>query len=222
MSIFPRRRAAASPRTPDGRPAPRSRGRDGQTLVEFALVIPIFITVMLAVVEFAFLFNSVLLADYISRDASLTAAEVGNNDAADCFILDQIEQAITAPATPNNILQVVVYWDNASGKPANTYVRTGVRVAGGSDSTTCDLPGNDPTMVEPYRLTGGLNYAPISRCNIIAGCPIPNSTAKRPLDIIGVRVVYHYDAKTPLRNLVPFAQSYDLMRSNSARMEPVL
>jgi hypothetical protein len=181
--------------------------------------------VMLAVVEFAFLFNAVLLVDYVSRDAALTAAEVGNNDAADCFILEQIEQAITAPGSADDILQVVVYWDNASGKPANTYVRTGIRVEGGADSLTCDLPGNDPTMVEPYRRTTH-NYpasGPTGRCNVIAGCDIPNNpNAKRPLDIIGVRVTYNYEAKTPLRNLVTFAQNYDLVRSNSARMEPVL
>jgi Flp pilus assembly protein TadG len=206
--VQPARRRSAMDRVlrqPSGRG--RTARQQGQTLVEFALIFPLFMTLMLAVIEFAFLFNSVLSTDYLSRDAALTAAEAGDSIAADCLILRQIESAVTAPVSGSAITSVRISWENGTGKPTNTYVR--------SSSTTCPVPGSTSITV-PYSLSGSLNYPATSRCNVVKGC------SGRPLDIIGVSLTLHYTAKTPLKNLVPFANGYDLVRTNSARMEPVL
>ena len=53
-------------------------GDTGQSLVEFALVIPIFLVLLMAVIEFAFLMNGQLSINYATRDAALIAAEAGN------------------------------------------------------------------------------------------------------------------------------------------------
>ena len=81
-----------------GRTTNRRRQR-GQTLVEFALVVPLFMGILIAIVEFAFTFNAVLAAQYSSRDAALVAAEAGNADGADCAILSTVEADMGAPPT---------------------------------------------------------------------------------------------------------------------------
>ena len=58
----------------------RKRRQDsstGQTLVEFALVFPMFFILFLGVIEFAFSFNAILAVNFASRNAALAAAEAG-------------------------------------------------------------------------------------------------------------------------------------------------
>jgi len=47
------------------------RRQRGQTLVEFALVVPLFMGILIAIVEFAFTFNAVLAAQYTSAASRL-------------------------------------------------------------------------------------------------------------------------------------------------------
>ena len=49
-------------------------GPCGQSLVEFALVFPMFFILFLGVVEFAFAFNAILAVNFASRDAALCAS----------------------------------------------------------------------------------------------------------------------------------------------------
>ncbi len=70
----------------------------GQTLVEFALVFPLFFTLFMGVVEFSFTFNAILSVHFASRNAALAAAEAGNAAGADCVVLSGIERDISAPA----------------------------------------------------------------------------------------------------------------------------
>ena len=58
---------------------PAGRGSRGQSLVEFALVFPIFLLLLFGIIEFAFVFNAQLSLNYATRDAALIAAEAGNN-----------------------------------------------------------------------------------------------------------------------------------------------
>ena len=66
----------------------------GQTLVEFALVIPVFLLFLIGLFEFSFAFNAQLTTNYASRAGGLVAAEAGNEGAADCLILDAIEALV--------------------------------------------------------------------------------------------------------------------------------
>ena len=69
----------------------------GQSVVEFALVIPIFLTIMVAIVEFALVFNAQLALNFATREAALAAAEAGNDADADCSILRAVEASIDRP-----------------------------------------------------------------------------------------------------------------------------
>jgi Flp pilus assembly protein TadG len=76
---------------------------EGQALVEFALVFPIFLVLLLATIEFAFALNAVLSANYSTRDASLIGAEAGTEPRADCKIIRHVLSGMTAPTEPARI-----------------------------------------------------------------------------------------------------------------------
>ena len=194
--------------------------RAGQTLVEFALVLPLFMVLLMGVIEFAFMFNAMLAINFTSRDASLIAAEAGSLSTADCAILAKIEENIGAPLDEQNIQSVTIFKADRAGKPitgaAVAYTRPG--------PMTCT--GFLPSPM-PYSVTGTNGYpmgeAPAGgRCDVLAGC---SSTS--PIDSIGVKIVYRYYFHTPLRNLVSFlpgasAGYIDFTWSNVMRMEPIL
>ncbi len=209
--------------------------RRGQSLVEFALVIPIFLVVLMGVIEFAFLLNGLLAINFATRDATLIAAEAGNagldknsHDLADCVILQKVEQDVSAPANAANITEVQIYWTNTYGQAldtsgnvttlgsasqaVDTYARTG--------STTCTYPDNT-TVTVPYSETSTA-YPSSQRCNVVGGCPL--MTGSHPgLDTIAVQVTYHDTWKTPLHDFVGLLGSgWTVTQSNEMRMEPVL
>src|SRR5450755_3675694 len=107
----------------------RKPNSKGQALVEFAFVFPMFMILLVAVIEYGFLMNANLASSYATRDASLVAAEAGNNTGADCAILKKIEDDINGPSDPRNITTVQIYWANAvtgaiNGTNIDTYTRS--------------------------------------------------------------------------------------------------
>ena len=109
------------------RPAERIGGA-GQSLVEFALVVPIFVLLMMGVLEFGFLYNNILTVQYAARQGVSAAAQAGGVDGADCSILKAVERALTAPIDKTRVSSVLVYKSDANGDPvpgiANQYVRS--------------------------------------------------------------------------------------------------
>ncbi len=204
------------------RPRLRSGRREtGQTLVEFALVFPLFLVLLMGVIEFAFLFNATLTVNFASRNASLIAAEAGSNGQADCAILAQVERDIGAPLDKAQIQSVTIYKADRAGNlvasAQNAYARTGTPI------TCTGFTPNPMPYGSPSPSSYAMGEAPAGgRCDILAGC---SSTI--PIDTIGVKIVYRYYFRTPLRNLVSFlpgasAGYLDFTWSNVMRMEPIL
>jgi Flp pilus assembly protein TadG len=183
------------------------RPRRGQSLVEFALVIPLFLTMLIALVEFAFIFNAILATNFASRDAALLAAEAGSDLGGDCAVLKAVEADIGAPATQSQIQSVEIFEATAAGAQsgaATVYARTG--------TYSCTLP--DGTAITlPYTRTAN-GYPMANRCNVLLGC------AGSPLDHVGVRVAYRHTWRTPFGST--FGPYLDVVKANSMRMEPVL
>jgi Flp pilus assembly protein TadG len=189
------------------------RRQQGQSLVEFAMIIPLFLVLVLSVFEFAFMFNALLSIGHATRDAALIAAEAGNAGSADCVTLRAIEDDVTAPTSKNRITQVLIYRSDANGtvKNSNTYTRGG--------STSCTM-ADGSTLTVPYTATA-VGYPATSRCNIVAGCPIGAPT--QTLDTIGVRITYSHNWVTPLANFIGGGGgTTTIVQSNTMRMEPVL
>ena len=217
-----RRRQAA------GRRWARGRTR-GQSLVEFSLIIPIFLVLLLGLIEFGFMFNAVLTANYATRDASLIGSEAGSSEGADCVIISKVLEDFRPPVDASSLTQIVIYRAKTAGDPYNgTYANSG-NVWVRSGTTDCSAYGKSASL--PYTLSAA-NYPEGTpdtatgdggRCNFLNGCP--NNTL-RTRDAIGVQVTYSYTWHTPLGNF-PFGfggntGGFTIVRSNEMRMEPVL
>src|SRR5438093_12007924 len=135
----------------------------GQALVEFALVLPVFLLLIFGIVEFGFLYNAAVSVNFASRVAALLAAEGGRTEGTDCMVLRAIEADMATPATPTRISQVEIYWSDANGDQiasnVNVYTRTG--------SLTCAYASGSITV--PYTLANE-RYPEPERCDVIAGC----------------------------------------------------
>ncbi len=57
------------------------RSEKGQSMVEFALVLPILVMLLFGIIDFGRIFHTYLAIDHASREAARTAS-IGENDAA--------------------------------------------------------------------------------------------------------------------------------------------
>ncbi|TMC69441.1 MAG: hypothetical protein E6J15_12800, partial [Chloroflexi bacterium] len=76
----------------------RRREERGQALVEFALLLPVVLLLIVGAVEFSFVWNSRNTVLFASRDGSMLAAEGGSLPGTDCLVLNRIERDIVSPA----------------------------------------------------------------------------------------------------------------------------
>jgi Flp pilus assembly protein TadG len=204
-----------------GHPERRRRRGRGQALVEFALVIPIFLTIVVAICEFSFLFTSYLSITYASRDAVQLAAELGNTPGVDCAVIQRITADVNTPANRQLIKTVEIYLvDTATGNsaPVGGAVAT-YTYDGGSHE--CTLPDGNTKILVPFSPTPPTTsgYPEASRCNVNAGTGcVP---AKLTVDTIAVRITYQY------KWITPFAAAAGgngplLVVTSVMRLEPVL
>lgn len=197
------------------RPSSR-RGRRGQSLVEFALILPLFVIMLLSIIEFTFVFNALLAVNFASRDAALSAAEAGTMSGSDCVILKSVDAAIGPPTDDARIVSVTVYKTTPNGAQqggATVYTR-----ANSVNNTSICAP-IDNTVLHYTRTSNG--YPEATRCNILAGCD-PN-VVNDTVDNIAVRVTYTHQYVTPFRNFIGGSGgSLTFDRESVMRMEPVL
>src|SRR5437870_12426227 len=101
----------------------------GQALVEFALLLPLVLLLIVGVVEFSFVWNSRNTVLFASRDASMLAAEGGAIQGTDCLVLDRIERDVVSPSRAIRLQEVAIYWADRNGgqigPSAYGYDRTG-------------------------------------------------------------------------------------------------
>jgi Flp pilus assembly protein TadG len=208
----------------------RGRRQAGQALVQFVLTFPLFLILLMALIEFAFAFNALLSLNYATRNGALIAAEAGSSPGGDCVILENVDASISDPATEKNISQVLIFWTDTNGKPldttgtvwyagdsnpmaANTYARA-------SSPQTCP-DGNDYPDISYTQVS--VNYPADQRCNDVLGslalCPTGHAT----LDDIGVQITYSQSWKTPMHTFIGLmGNGWTLVQANEMRMEPVL
>jgi hypothetical protein len=223
--------ASIERRTPDSDRSQRS-DRDplghreaGQTLVEFALVLPFMIVLLMALLEVGLALNASLAINRASQNGAHLAATAGNQSGADCLILDSIERDVGVPNNPGNVSQVIIERAALAGNlsyASQVWARSG--------STDCLLPDGTPTRI-PYQLIT-VGYPESQRCSVLGGCPTltpPRST----VDNIGVIVKYRHDWVTPLNGALDTlvgsdgsglggSGGWNFERRNIFRVEPSL
>ena len=173
-------------------------GQDGQSLVEFALVMPIFVLLIMGLIEYGFLYNNILTVQYASRQGVSIAAEAGALDGADCSVLKAVEAALQTPINRTAVEAVEVFESDTNGAAipgrVNRYMRSG----------TLDCPGG----TQPYTLVGTEGYPQTLRGDSLSG----------GLDLIGVHIDYTYYGITP----IGAGRSWTVSDGSTLRMEPKL
>lgn len=188
----------------------------GQAAVEFILVLPLFLFLLIAIIEFAFVFSTLNALSFAVRDIAQVGVEGGNRTGTDCSMLNDLEGALGASSSPSGISKVEIFWSDQNGNilnsAINVYLRTG--------STTCTkLDG--VTLTLPYTLQSGASYLETARCSVLAGCT-GVSPSHPSVDTLGVRITYSYSWKTPLSAMLQMAPTLTFHADQQMRVEPVL
>lgn len=186
-------------------------GERGQAIVEFALILPLLVLLVVGIVEFSLLLNARNTASFASRDGSMLAAEGGSRAGTDCVVLKMIERDIVPPASVLRLTQVKVYWSDQNGDEIgsshNLYTRSG--------SMTCDY-GDGTSITVPYTLTFA-GYIEDVRCDVLAGCGGTHTS----LDTVGVEITYVHPWLTSFARITG-GTSLTFIVTNTTRVEPQL
>lgn len=186
------------------------RSEKGQAIIEFAMLLPLLLLLIVGLVEFSFVWNSRNTILFASRDGSMLAAEGGSIDGTDCVVLRRIESDVVSPSRAIRVQDITIYWSDRNGdmigSNQNIYTRSG--------TTTCAYPDGSSITV-PYTLTTA-GYLESTRCNVLAGCGASHPT----VDTIGVRVTYQHFWLTSFARLAGSGITFS--ESTITRAEPQL
>ena len=186
----------------------------GQAMVEFALVIPVFMALIVGLAELSFLLTIKTEISFASQDATQLAAELGNTADADCMILRQIDQDTGAPADKARLKSVNIFWTDSTGvsKGADVWTKPGTYHCA---VLNVDIPWSQ----------GAQGYKSDDRCNILSGLtctPGHGGVANGGLDWIGVTINYQYKWVTPMPGLTGLGGAAPLFaETHISRLEPV-
>jgi hypothetical protein len=154
----------------------RFRGRggaSGQAIVEFTLIIPLFLVILVGMLEFGIAFDHRNAMAYAVREGARVGASLGNGGSqptnVDPAILTAVQRGLTDPILIENIRSIEIFQADTMGQP----------VSGKIDKY--DRYGN---------LVGSAGWPATSRVTGLSG------------DSVGVRVVYDFRPQTPLGTLL--------------------
>jgi hypothetical protein len=186
----------------------------GQGVVEFAIILPVFLMLLLGVLEFGFAFDHHLTLEYATREGARTGAALANGgnppgcgagqspdrSFVDVEIVAAVERVLTSPGSPiavDQVGQITIYRADGNGD----------RI--GSDANVWTYtPGSGPTA-------GGtrLDFSPaVPGAGDTVGwraCSRDNTWDRRvspPIapDSIGVSITYTYRPVTALSVIMGF------------------
>jgi len=137
------------------RPIGKSR-EQGSTLVEFAVIFPLIIVLVMGIAEFSLAFKDWLTINHASREGARAGATAANDISADMQVLNAIEGALTG-GDLNSIVDVKI--KDPDGVQSTTYTYTGNVTCAW---TPCPDPyaAAPPLYAPPYQAP---NYLPESR-----------------------------------------------------------
>jgi hypothetical protein len=180
----------------------RRDGERGQGLVEFTLLLPVFTLLLLAMLEFGFLFDHTLTIQYASRegarvgsalvngggDLGCGALQSPNRADVDPFIIAAVTRVLNSPGSRVNVAQVptiTIYKADSNGNQVGSTANVWRRNPGAG-------PPVDGKNLD-YTLAGGdTNWPACTRTN--GATP----------DSIGIRLTYTYKLQTALGSVLGF------------------
>ncbi len=103
--------------------SPHKRDQRGAALVEFAIIAPVFMMLILGMLEFGLVFKDYLTVANTTRAGARVGSAAGRDASADFDILQAVKAAIGGVST-QDIVKVVVFKSNTNGDMLNTTCTT--------------------------------------------------------------------------------------------------
>ncbi|MFQ5516430.1 MAG: TadE/TadG family type IV pilus assembly protein [Acidimicrobiia bacterium] len=174
----------------------RARGEEGAALVEFAIVAPLLIMLVVGMAEFGLVFKDRLSVSAATQAGARVGSTLGTDDGADYAILEAVRANISGNIDLDRVTSVEIFEDLGGGTigQSNSYV---------PDTGAC---GWSPCPQPPSPNYGG-SWDPAGRDDALPG-----------LDVLGVRINYQHDWIT---SVLPFMSSpANFSETARVRIEP--
>ncbi len=183
--------------TPNSRGGRPTDGESGQSLVEFAFVVPVFMLLLLGMLEFGFAFEHDQTLAYATREGARVGASLGDGSTNykcgsmtdqdfDAPIIAAVERVLTSPGSPIDLASVSsisVYLAKTDGTPTAGKVNIWTPASSGT-------PSVDGKALDFKMTTTGWTGA------------VRNNGA--PADSLGVSISYTYQFRTALGGILRF------------------
>lgn len=180
------------------RRGPHAEAERGQGLVEFAMLVPVFLLLLLGMLEFGFVFDQQITLEYGTREGARSGAAFGKGNATtmpcadvDKNIIAAVQRVLKGPGSRLTLApstQVRIFKATSSGG-----------VSGSQVNTWSYTPGSGP-IVDGQALDFTASSTGWSACTPRK----TDGTVGSPPDSIGVSIVYTYQFVTPLSAVVGF------------------
>lgn len=185
------------------RPADPGRAARGQGLVEFAMLVPVFLLLLFGMLEFGFAFDQNLTLEYATREGARVGSALANGGGTlgcnagqspnaatvDPQVLAAVQRVLMSPGSrvkPVAGMQVLIWEADANGDRSaattNTWTFTGI--------------GSGP-IVDGQAIAFSMSSTNWSACSRTNGGPAG-------VDSIGVSLTYTYTFQTPLAGILRF------------------
>ncbi len=172
-------------------PVTRDRRRSrGQAMVEYAISIPVFLLILLGMLEFGFAFSHHLTMEYATREGARAGAALANgSNEYPCAVVD------------NQVIAAVQRVITASGSQVDINSITQIRIYKASNTDGLEHPG-DPVNVWTLGKGPVVDNAALKfKLQSFGWDPCQRKNAANP-DHIGVSMNYGYHYVTPLGGLL--------------------
>lgn len=170
---------------------------DGASMLEFALVFPLLMLILIGLAEFGLGFRDMLTVNSASREAARVASAVGDDPSADCVIIEAAAAALIGVDT-DAVQTLWIYEADDNGDP-KTGIRQVYRPATGADSSDTLVCSDGWVQLED-------GYPPTAR-----------SVVSSDLDLLGVRVIFTHRWAT---QVPPFTGNETWTGDTIMRLEP--
>jgi len=192
----------------------RGRHERGQSLVEFAVLVPVFMLILIGMLEFGLMFNHDLTLQYASREGARVGAALGCGassssttcDSAlptpqdvDAYIVAAVQRVLEASGSPINMAQIgsiTIFRATSTGG-----------VVGSNTDTWTYSKGNGPTVSGQkldFIRQGSNGWADASRVTSATETSNCGSGLSTCPDSIGIKITYQYQYVTPLAAVMRF------------------
>ncbi|MDQ6794774.1 MAG: pilus assembly protein [Chloroflexota bacterium] len=123
--------------------------RQGQALVEFALILPVFLVILFGALEFGSAYDHRTALAYAVREGARVGASLGkggsNPSAVDPAIVAAVQRGLTDPILVENVSSIEIYKADSAGKAVpgkvDTYDRNGTLVGTAGWPASTRVPG---------------------------------------------------------------------------------